>query len=141
MAAIPQPVNNATMRLEGRDYCAFGLQNGISCVPVDAVRSFSGRVLCMSDPKQLEDMLFNNFHTVLTANEILQTVPPSFSTDKDIRAIDCGYGTGIWGDDVLGYRPDNYVSEQFWPRACPTLCVGAYADTEDVPGPQTSDLC
>jgi hypothetical protein len=112
MTAVPQPVNNATMRLNGRDYCAFGLQNGISCVPVDDVRSIAHRIVCMSDLKQLENRLFNNFHTVLTANEILRTVPPDFSTDSTIRAIDCGYGTGVWGDDVLGYRPDNYVSEQ-----------------------------
>jgi hypothetical protein len=112
MTAVPQPVNNATMRLDGRDYCAFGLQNGISCVPVDQVRSFSDHVVCISDPKQLEDTLFNNFHTVLTANEILQTVPSTFSTERGIRAIDCGYGTGIWCDEVLSYHLDNYVSEQ-----------------------------
>lgn len=38
MAALPQPTDNGVAVRHGREYCSFGLQNNISCVPVDDVR-------------------------------------------------------------------------------------------------------
>lgn len=39
MAAVPQPNDNLVTVRYGREYCSFGLQNNISCVPVDDVRT------------------------------------------------------------------------------------------------------
>jgi hypothetical protein len=38
MTSVPEPTDDRTVELEGREFCAFGLQNKISCVPVDEVR-------------------------------------------------------------------------------------------------------
>lgn len=36
---VPQPVQDLTREYAGREYCSFGFQYHISCVPVDEVRT------------------------------------------------------------------------------------------------------
>ncbi|GAB7327958.1 hypothetical protein MBLNU13_g00024t2 [Cladosporium sp. NU13] len=102
MASIPQPVDNATIKLGTREFCAFGVQNNINCVPVDDVSSDFGRTTTSTDPEQAEDDLFNTFHRYLSDHDILPTVPPKFlpKTDEP-QVLDCGYGTGIWIEELL----------------------------------------
>ena len=103
MASVPQPVDNETIELGTREFCAFGVQNNINCVPVDDVRSDSGRTATATDPEQAEDELFNEFHGFLSDHGILPMIPPDLSPEvRHPQVLDCGYGTGIWIEELMG---------------------------------------
>lgn len=112
MAFVPQPVDNATIDLGTREFCAFGVQNQISCMPVDDVSLASDRATTLSDPEQAGDDLFDAFHEFLSDHDILPTVPPGLQFDtEEPQVLDCGYGNGTWIDELLGYA-DSVVSEK-----------------------------
>lgn len=115
MAFVPQPVDSATIELGTREFCAFGVQNQISCMPVDDVSSASDRTATLSDPEQAEDNLFKAFHEFLSHHDILPTVPPGLQLDTDEpQVLDCGYGSGIWIEELLDMDvyTDSVVSEK-----------------------------
>lgn len=115
MADVPQPTDDNTIALESRKFCAFGVQNNINMVPVDEVSTAFDRSGIPSNLTQDEDELFNAFHRILNDNDILRLVPQRYQPDvKEPQVLDCGYGTGIWGEELmdLDENTDSVVSEQ-----------------------------
>lgn len=110
MASVPQPRNNQVMRLGNRDFCRFGVENNISCVPVDSVSSSFDQFIGSSDHNQDEDVLFEGFHDFLSSS-YLPTVPTAFDPPESPKILDCGYGTGTWLDDVMGEYDNSEVSD------------------------------
>jgi hypothetical protein len=141
MADVPQPIDNATLELGTREYCAFGVQNKISCVPIDDVSSYSDRTATSSDPQQAEDDLFNAFHQFLSDHDILPTVPPEFSPGiENPRVLDCGYGTGIWIEELkdIDAYTESVVSEQL-PE--PVVHLSEIEACDGASGVVTFDMC
>lgn len=141
MAVVPQPVDSATTQLGTREYCAFGVQNNISCVPVDDVSAESGHIATSSNPQQDEDDLFNAFHQFLSNQDVLPTVPPEFSPDvDDPQVLDCGYGTGIWIEELkdIDAYTDSVVSEQL---SEPGIHLSENEACDGASGVVTFDVC
>jgi hypothetical protein len=119
MAVVPQPRVDLVRQFQEREFCDFGFQNDISCVPVDEVSPSSHRTAHLANPQQDEDSLFNDhFHSILDARGIA-IVPEGFQESVESpQVLDCGYGTGIWIDDFLvlmdvGFDEDSLVSDNF----------------------------
>jgi hypothetical protein len=115
MASVSRRIDNATVELEGRKFCAFGIENNISCVPVDDVSSAPRCIATKSDMQQNEDEMSKGFYEILRNSGVLSLVPRDFSpTGREPQILDCGYGTGVWIEELMdpdGY-PDSVVSEQ-----------------------------
>ena len=115
MASVTQPVDNDTVEIEGREFCAFGIKNSISCVPVDNVSPGPRLIVSKSDVPQDEDDLFNGFYEILRNSDVLSLVPKDFlPTGREPQILDCGYGTGVWVEELMDpdAYPDSVVSKQ-----------------------------